>query len=132
MSSFKNSDSKKISAFQQTNSPKKNAPMSTDAVKNAKFQGQKTDFQQAGNKNPNELERCIENTSKLYRLSNAARESIISDLNNADLQGEISLKIGDLDIVFQRKIINGYIEAEIPTKKLYKIMNLDDLKKDIS
>ena len=86
----------------------------------------------AGNKNSNELERCIENTSKLYRLSNAARESIIADLNNADLQGEISLKIGDLDIIFQRKIINGYIDAEIQTKKLYKIMNLDNLKSAIN
>ena len=86
----------------------------------------------AGNKNPNELERCIENTSKLYRLSNAARESIIADLNNTDLRGEISLKIGDLDIIFQRKIINGYIDAEIQTKKLYKIMNLDNLKSAIN
>ena len=86
----------------------------------------------AGNKNPNELERCIENTSKLYRLSNAARESIIADLNNTDLRGEISLKIGDLDIIFQRKIINGYIDAEMQTKKLYKIMNLDNLKSAIN
>lgn len=53
MSSFKNSDSKNFAAFQQTNSPKKNAPIKTDAIKNAKFQGQKTDFQQAGYKNPN-------------------------------------------------------------------------------
>ena len=76
------------------------------------------------------MEKCIKNTSKLYRLSNAAREKIIAGLNNVDLQGEISLKIGDLDIVFQRKIVNGYIEAEIQTKKLYKIFNLDDWKKE--
>lgn len=89
------------------------------------------------NKNQDELEKCIENTSKLYRASNAAREKIVARLNDTDLQGEISLEIGNLHIAFQKKIINGYIEAEIPTKKLYKIMSLDDfmiqgdLKKEI-
>lgn len=86
----------------------------------------------SNNKNADDIEKCIENTSKLYRLSNAAREKIVAGLNNTDLRGGISLKIGDLDIIFQRKIINGYIEAEIPTKKLYKIMNLDNLKSDIN
>ncbi len=88
-------------------------------------------FKLAGNDDADKLRKCIDSTSVLYKLSNTARDQIVNRLNELNLESEISLKIGDLDIDFQRKIIDGFYEAEIPQKNLYKIMTLDDLSKEV-
>ncbi len=80
-----------------------------------------------GESNPNKSKHCIDSTSKLYQLSNIARNKLTEIINQADHDdNEILLSINNLNIKFEKKIIRGFIETSIEAKKLYKISRLEN------
>ena len=84
-------------------------------------------YKLVGEINPNKSKHCIDSTSKLYQLSNIARNKLTGIINQANHKdNEISLSINNLNIKFEKKVIRGFIETSIQAKKLYKISRLDN------